>query len=217
MAPLLVPSRKAFLSPSVWSRREYTWTLIWKGNLLIYLALLQAGNTLVFKPLNFPSTNWRKHPLVKRTAKYLFFIGVAIKLLFYWVGVQLQCPCANLMICSFRFKKDVLILKMSLCILCFWFFLKPYPIQVIISIPMWIKLTMCQLLLFFLCNFCSLFSYAGSVLVKAPFFHRYWFIYFDYSANYDTQRVFVINFLISNDLLNCFRSVATIVISTESG
>ena len=115
------------------------------------------------------------------------------------------------MICSFRFKKDVLILKMSLCILCFWFFLKPYPIQVIISIPMWIKLTMCQLLLFFLCNFCSLFSYAGSVLVKAPFFHRYWFIYFDYSANYDTQRVFVINFLISNDLLNCFRSVATIV------
>ena len=109
------------------------------------------------------------------------------------------------MICSFRFKKDVLILKMSLCILCFWFFLKPYPIQVIISIPMWIKLTMDQLLLFFLCNFCSLFSYVGGVLAKESFFHRYWFIYFDYSANYDTQRVFVINFLISNDLLNCFR------------
>ena len=40
--------------------------------------------------------------------------------------------------------------------------LKLYPIQVVISLPLWIKLTMDQLLLFFLCNF---FSYVGGILV----------------------------------------------------
>ena len=33
--PFLYPPKKAFLSPSVWSRREYTWTLNWKESLLI--------------------------------------------------------------------------------------------------------------------------------------------------------------------------------------
>ena len=36
-------------------------------------------------------------------------------------GVQPQCSCANLMFCSLKFKKDVVILKMLLWILCFWF------------------------------------------------------------------------------------------------
>ena len=35
-SPFLHPSKKAFLSPSVWARREYTWALNWKVNLLIY-------------------------------------------------------------------------------------------------------------------------------------------------------------------------------------
>ena len=35
-SPFLHPSKKAFLSPSVWPRREYTWTLNWKESLLIY-------------------------------------------------------------------------------------------------------------------------------------------------------------------------------------
>ena len=47
--------------------------------------------------------------------------------------------------------------------------LKLYPIQVVISLPLWIKLTMGQLLLLFLCNFCSFFSYVGGVLVTNLF------------------------------------------------
>ena len=35
-SPFLHPSKKAFLSPSVWTRREYTWTLNWKDSLPIY-------------------------------------------------------------------------------------------------------------------------------------------------------------------------------------
>ena len=35
-SPFLHPSKKAFLSPSVWARREYTWTFNRKENLLIY-------------------------------------------------------------------------------------------------------------------------------------------------------------------------------------
>ena len=37
--------------------------------------------------------------------------------------------------------------------------LKLCPIQVVISLPLWIKLTMCQLLFFFLWNFSSFFSW----------------------------------------------------------
>ena len=70
------------------------------------------------------------------------------------------------MIWSLRFKKNVLVLKMLLWILCLWFCLKLYPVQVVISVPLWIKLAMGQfLLLIFLCNFCSLFSYAGGALL----------------------------------------------------
>ena len=47
--------------------------------------------------------------------------------------------------------------------------LKLYPIQVVISLPLWIKLTMGQLLLFFLCNFSSFFSYVGGILVTNHF------------------------------------------------
>ena len=44
--------------------------------------------------------------------------------------------------------------------------LKLYPIQIIISFPFWIKLIMVQLMLFFLCNFSSFFSYVGVILVS---------------------------------------------------
>ena len=43
--------------------------------------------------------------------------------------------------------------------------LKLYPIQVVVSLPQLIKLTMNQILLLFLCNLCSIFSYFGGVLV----------------------------------------------------
>ena len=35
MVPYLHPPKKAFLYPSVWPRKECTWTLNWKENLLI--------------------------------------------------------------------------------------------------------------------------------------------------------------------------------------
>ena len=47
--------------------------------------------------------------------------------------------------------------------------LKIWLIQVVISLVLWIKLTMGQLLLFFLCNFSSLFSYVGGILVTKHF------------------------------------------------
>ena len=48
--------------------------------------------------------------------------------------------------------------------------LKLYPIQVVISLPLWIKLTIVQLLLVFLCSFNSFFSYVGGVLVTNIFY-----------------------------------------------
>ena len=43
------------------------------------------------------------------------------------------------------------------------------PIQVVISLPLWVKLTMGQLLLFFLCNFSSFFSYVARIPVTNHF------------------------------------------------
>ena len=45
--------------------------------------------------------------------------------------------------------------------------LKLNPMQVGISIPLWIKHTMVQLLLLFLCNFCSFFNYVPFFTVIA--------------------------------------------------
>ena len=93
--------------------------------------------------------------------------------------------------------------------------LKLYPIHVVISLPLRIKITMIQLLLLFLCKFCSFFSYTGGALVnKQPtFFHCYWLIYFGYLAYHNTQRAFVIIYLICNDLLNCFRSLCNLPVN----
>ena len=118
------------------------------------------------------------------------------------------------MIYSLKFKKchgknvalDVVHLVLELC-----------PIQVVISLPLWIKLTMGQLLLFFLCNFSSFFSYVRGIPVTNHFslllIDRQ--LYFGYSANYNTQGAFAILFLICSDLLNFLRSLGTMVITTE--
>ena len=47
--------------------------------------------------------------------------------------------------------------------------LKLCPIQVVVSLPLWIKLTMGQLLLFFLYNFSSFFSYVRGIPVTNHF------------------------------------------------
>ena len=85
-------------------------------------------------------------------------------------------------------------------------------------ILLWIKVSMGQLLLFFLCNFYSLFSYVGGIPVTNLFslllIDRY---IFGYSANYKTRGALMILFLICSNLLNCLRRVGTIVIITEKG
>ena len=69
--------------------------------------------------------------------------------------------------------------------------LKLYPMQVVISLPLWTKLTVIQLLLLFLCNFCSfqLRWSCPSKQLPPTFFHC-----FSYLGNYNTRRVFVIIF-----------------------
>ena len=47
--------------------------------------------------------------------------------------------------------------------------LKLCPIQVVILLPLWIKLPMGQLLLFFLCDFSSFFSYVVAILLTKYF------------------------------------------------
>ena len=63
----------------------------------------------------------KKHPLVKWTAKYVFFKETSIKIAA--LGIWCTTPvslCFNLMIYSLRFRRDV-IWKMLLWILCFLF------------------------------------------------------------------------------------------------
>ena len=67
--------------------------------------------------------------------------------------------------CSLKFKRDVPILKKLLSFGFCALLLKLFLIQVVISIPLWIKLAISQLSLFFPCNFCGLFSYARGDLV----------------------------------------------------
>ena len=81
---------------------------------------------------------------------------------FHWCSYLNSC--SNLMICSLKFKKEFLALKMMLLILCFEAF-NLYPIQVVVSLPWWIKHTMRQLLIFFLWKCLSFFSYVGGALV----------------------------------------------------
>ena len=69
-----------------------------------------------------------------------------------------------------------------------------------------------------LCNFSSVVSYVEGILVTNHFsLLLIAWVYFGYSANYNTQGSLAILFLICSDLLNCFRSLCTMVITTESG
>ena len=131
------------------------------------------------------------------------------------------------MICSLKFKERSylknFVIKMLLWIYicCAFGFEALCTIQVVISIPLWIKLTTDQSLLFSLCNFSSFFSYVGGIPVLTTIFSLFidWYhdreLYFGYSANYNTQRAFAILFLICSDLLNFLRSLGTMVITTE--
>ena len=96
--------------------------------------------------------------------------------------------------------------------------LKLYPIQVVISLPLWIKLTMDQLLLFFLCSLCSFFSFVGGALVTNFFslllIDRY-ILAIQQVITHEEHLQY--SFFICRDIVNCFRSIDTIVITTENG
>ena len=117
--------------------------------------------------------------------------------------------------CCLRFKKDVLILK---C--CFRFFDFGFEAIATSSNPSCCLASIVDkthhgsVIAPFLCTFRSFFSYDRGVLVTNVLY-CYWLIYFSYSAN--TRGAFVIILLICSDLLNCHRSVCTIVITTEIG
>ena len=113
----------------------------------------------------------------------MLFVGVVVKLAVL-VSVQPQCPCANPMICSMKFKKDVYLKNVALDFLLL--VLKLYPIQVVISLPLWIKFIIGQLLLFFCAIPAAFLAYVGGVLRT---------ILFGYSANYNTQEHLRYSFL----------------------
>ena len=48
-SPFLHPTKKAFLSSSVWLTKEYTWTLNWKNSLLICFENYQQGGCYLHK------------------------------------------------------------------------------------------------------------------------------------------------------------------------
>ena len=136
------------------------------------------------------------------------FLGVAIKtaVLVSWSTTPVQCPYANLMICSLKFKKnrcdhikvalDFALLVLNLC-----------PIYVVILLPIWINLTMGQLLLFFLCNFSSFFLATSVVSLQPTILAIQQIIIF---LRYSIA-------IIYSDLLNCLKSLATLVITTKNG
>ena len=76
--------------------------------------------------------------------------------------MQLQCLYANLT----KFKKDVFLKNVAcdLKMLLLLSVLKLYTIQVVISLPLWIRLTMDQLLLFFCETSATFLAYGRGVL-----------------------------------------------------
>ena len=111
----------------------------------------------------------KKQPLVKWTAKYVSIQMYSFEnCCFWWAGINIQCSCANLMICrvwgpeSCSYFKNVALNFLLL-------FLKLNFIQVGITFPLRLKLTTGQLLLLFLCKFWNFISYVGGILVTNLF------------------------------------------------
>ena len=146
-----------------------------------------------------------------------FFIGAAIKtaVLVSWHTTPVcLCKSDDLQLeirkRSCRLKNIALNIALLVLKLC--------PTQVVISLPLWIKLTLGQLLLFFLSNFSSFFSYIGGIPIPnhshCLLIERW--IYFGYAANYNTKGAFAILSSVCSDLLNFLKGLGTIVITTKS-
>ena len=115
----------------------------------IEICLLFRASRKNFKPTTFPSTQIEKNTLWKNELLNMFF---------HWCSYKnSNFICANLMIYSWRFKKDVLILKVLLCFgfCAFVFEAVPHPSCYLTSIKY--KTNRGPVLLIFLCNFCSFF------------------------------------------------------------
>ena len=122
------------------------------------------------------------------------------------------CQSNNLQL---EIQKNTAILKMHFVLLV----LKLCPIQVVISLSLWIKLTMDQLLLIFLCNFSSFFSYVKGILVTNHFSLLLidGYIVGIHEIITHSEHLRQIQFLICSDLLNCIRRLGTMVITAEGG
>ena len=87
------------------------------------------------------------------------------------------------MIFSLKFKKTVYLKNFALDFVLL--VLKLYPIQVVISLSLWTKFTMGQLLLFFLCNFSSFFRQFHA---KSPFFAVSTYALYGHPKNFNFMR-----------------------------
>ena len=120
-----------------------------------------------------------------------------------------------LMICSLKFEKDVVILKMLLWILCFWFEAMLHPSCYLTSVMNKTHHRLVAAL--FVCSFSSFFSYVGCILVTNHFSLLLIDGYILAIHQIIIQGGFAILLLIFSDLLDCLRSIGTMVITTESG
>ena len=134
--------------------------------------LQEAGNTLALNPQPFCQQIYKKkNTLWENELLNMFFHRCRYKNSCFGELAHNSSVLELIQLsASWDSKKDVLIFKMLLLILCFWILvLKLYPIQVVISLQMWLKLYMGQLFLCFICNFCNCFRYVGGALVTNLF------------------------------------------------
>ena len=116
------------------------------------------------------------------------------------------------MICSLKLNKDFVILKCCCGFCAFGFEAMPHPSCYLT--PIMAKTHLGPVIALFSVKLQQIFSYAGGILVTN---HFSLLLTDRYPANYNTRGAFAMHFLICIDLLNCFRSLGTVVTTTERG
>ena len=117
-------------------------------------------------------------------------------------SVQLQCPCANLMICSLKFRKDLLSLKCCSGFCAFGFEAMSHPSCYLTSIIE--KTHHGPVIVLFFVQIQQLFQLRRrypcnqSFLTEVPIFQLF-------SKLYNTEGAFMILFLFGSDLLNFWK------------
>ena len=119
--------------------------LIWKKNR--NLACISSKQVIRWnKTHNFSFNKLKKKaPFGKMNCWIYFFTGAAIKITVFWHTKPVSCASNDLQL---EIQKRCCYLK-NVALYFVLLVLKLYSIQVVIALPLWIKLTMDQLLFFF--------------------------------------------------------------------